>query len=199
MRVHEVVLAGLLTALSASAAPATIDEALRATLVQMGKDDQEAIRIATANPSRELTSAESAQQNELTQRNHRLIRSIVETRGWPGRSLAGDDGAHGAWLVVQHMDDDPAFQRRCLDLMTDAFAAGEVTPHDFAYLTDRVLTAEGKPQSYGTQGSGVISPSDEARVDRNRAAIGLPPWREAVKQRQKDYEHGYGGGTTKSP
>jgi hypothetical protein len=52
---------------------------------------------------------------------------------------------------------------------------------------------------YGTQGSGVTSPADEARVDANRAAIGLPPWRIAVAQRQKDYANGHGGDGAKQP
>ena len=43
---------------------------------------------------------------------------------------------------------------------------------------------------YGTQGAGVGSAADEARIDANRAAIGLPPWREAVKKRQQDYADG---------
>ncbi len=191
------VLCFIATLAAAPRAAGAIDESLRATLVQMGKDDQEAIRIATGDPTRPLTEAELRLSGDLAARNRELIRSIVKQHGWPGRSLAGDDGAHAAWLVVQHMDDDLDFQRNCLALMQQAFEAGEVQPHDLAYLTDRVLTHEGKPQMYGTQGLGVMSPADEARIDGNRAAIGLPPWREAVEKRKKDYANGYGG--EKSP
>ncbi|HEX4826232.1 MAG TPA: DUF6624 domain-containing protein [Candidatus Polarisedimenticolaceae bacterium] len=183
------VAAGLLVSLAVG-----VDESLRATLLRMGRDDQEAIRIATANPSRPPSEQESRQINDIGQRNRGLIRQIVQEHGWPGRSVAGDDGAHAAWLVVQHMDEDVAFQRSCLTLMQEAFSAGEVSAHDLAYLTDRVLTGEGKPQMYGTQGTGVTSREDEARIDRNRAAIGLPPWRDAVKERQRDYANGYGRG-----
>jgi hypothetical protein len=91
------------------------------------------------------------------------------------------------------MDTDLEFQRKCLALMQEAFSVGEVRPRDYAYLTDRVLTHEGKPQMYGTQGGGVTSPADEARVDANRAAIGLEPWRVAVEKRKKEYANGYGG------
>jgi len=158
----------------------------------MAQDDQDAVRIATADPTRELTAAESKQVHDIATRNAGLIRQIVQEHGWPRIGLVGADGSSAAWLVVQHMDYDVDFQRSCLDLMEQAFAAGQVKAHDFAYLTDRVLTNEGKRQMYGTQGSGVTSPEDEARVDANRAAIGLPTWRAAVEKRRQDYANGYG-------
>lgn len=184
---------GLLVALLA------IDEPLRATLLQMAKDDQESVRIAVADTTRQLNADESVMSHILIQRNRELIRQIIQEHGWPGRSLVGDDGARAAWLIVQHQDHDIDFQRRCLTLMQRAFEAGDVGARELAYLTDRVLSNEGKPQMYGTQGVGVLSPEDEARVDANRFAIGLPPWREAVKKRQQDYANGYGGGAPKAP
>jgi hypothetical protein len=42
--------------------------------------------------------------------------------------LVGEDGAHAAWLLAQHADRDPAFQRRCLDLLTQAVAGREASP-----------------------------------------------------------------------
>jgi hypothetical protein len=177
---------------AAPASGAGIDEPLRETLLQMARDDQDGIRLATADPSKPMDEATEQRVHELNSRNASAIRRIVETRGWPGISLVGPDGAGAAWLVVQHMDYDLAFQERCLALMQAAFEKGEVLPRNLAYLTDRVLTAQGKPQRYGTQGRGVDSPADEARIDRNRAAIGLPPWRQAVEDRKKVYEHGYG-------
>jgi hypothetical protein len=184
----------LAVALSAASTRAgAIDEPLRATLLQMARDDQESIRISAADPSRELNALESMQVDQLIRRNHELIRKIVSERGWPGRSLVGDDGAGAAWLVVQHMDMDVEFQQRCLALMQEAFRIGEVSPRNLAYLTDRVLANEGKQQMYGSQGGGVFSAEDEARVDANRAAIGLEPWRAAVEKRKKEYANGYGG------
>ena len=184
---------------TASSLAGTINEPLRATLLQMARDDQESVRIMGADPSRPLTEAERRQDHETHARNGALIRKIVQDHGWPGVSLVGDDGAGAAWLVVQHMDEDPEFQRRCLELMQHAFAAGEVQPRNLAYLTDRVLSHEGKPQMYGTQGRGVTSPEDEARIDRNRAEIGLPPWHIAVEQRKQEYANGYGGGAATHP
>lgn len=82
------------------------------------------------------------------------LKNVVAEVGWPGWSMAGEDGAHAAWLLAQHADRDPAFQRRCLDLITEAVEHGEASPVELAYLTDRVLLAEGQPQEYGTQAEG---------------------------------------------
>ena len=109
------------------------------------------------------------------------LKSLVAEVGWPGRSLVGEDGAHAAWLLVQHADADPAFQRRCLDLMTEAAERGEATRRELAYLTDRVLLAEGQPQEYGTQMTGSADGwvpkrlRDPGNVDARRAAVSLGP------------------------
>lgn len=116
----------------------------------------------------------------IDQDNTQWLKNIVDRHGWPGQSLAGQQGAAAAWLLVQHADRDPSFQRRCLDLMT-AMSPGEVEPQHIAYLTDRVLLAEGAPQLYGTQlqqAHGVYQPcyqADPQGVDQRRAAMGLPP------------------------
>ena len=62
----------------------------------------------------------------------------------------GTDGAHAAWLLVQHADDAPEFQEHCLELMRKT-PPGEVSPTDIAYLTDRVMVKETGKQLYGTQ------------------------------------------------
>jgi hypothetical protein len=187
-------------ATSSPAPVTTIDESLRATLLQMGRDDQAwAGRITRENAQRKDTPAETLYWSELHVRNGELLRAIVTEHGWPGRRLAGADGAHAAWLVVQHMDEDLEFQRSCLALVEAAFLAGDVGAQEYAYLTDRVRSKEGRKQMYGTQGIGVTSPEDEARVDANRAAIGLPPWRIAVERRQKEYAADDGAGAAKAP
>src|SRR5262245_44497523 len=111
--------------------------------------------------------------------NTKRLRSLVEKHGWPTCTLVGKDGANAAWLLVQHADADPRFQRQCLDLMAK-LPRDEVSPSNLAYLTDRVLLAEGKKQRYGTQlirVDGKLKPrplEDEANVDRRRAEVGLP-------------------------
>ena len=42
--------------------------------------------------------------------NTRWLKEQVATHGWLGSSLVGRDGAHHAWLLVQHADADAEFQ-----------------------------------------------------------------------------------------
>ena len=64
------------------------------------------------------------------------LRQVIDGVGWPGKSLVGEDGAQAAWLLAQHADRDPAFQRRRLDLLTAAVVSGEATIAQQAYLTE---------------------------------------------------------------
>lgn len=145
-----------------------MNEELRAELLRRVAADQEARRAVD-------TEAMKAADGE----NLPWLRQVVADVGWPGKSLVAEDGAHAAWLLAQHADRDPAFQRRCLDLLTAAVERGEATAVEQAYLTDRVLLAEGKPQEYGTQAiarDGRFQPRklrDPDRVDERRASVGL--------------------------
>lgn len=110
------------------------------------------------------------------------MRAVLATHGWPGYRLVGEDGSHGAWLLLQHADRDTALQRTALISLERAVRAGDASGRDLAYLTDRVRLAEGRPQVYGTQlaydGRGCASPKpseDPARLDARRAAVGLEP------------------------
>ena len=89
-----------------------MDDALRAELLDLKEADQ-----AFRKHMQELMEAEHARS--------RRIREIIEQHGWPGASLVGEDGASAAWLLVQHADDDPAFQERALELMRGAVERGD--------------------------------------------------------------------------
>jgi len=114
-------------------------------------------------------------------KNTARLKEVVAKHGWPGKSLVGEDGAFAAWLLVQHADADAAFQKQCLELMKPLLEKGEINKRNYAYLTDRVLVAEKKPQLYGTQfnskdGEFIPFPiEDEANVDKRRQAMGLEP------------------------
>ncbi len=170
----------------ALAATFSLNEPLRQELLEMAREDQESASESAAD-ARDQT----VQALRSWQARHRFerIHEIVAQHGWPGRSLVGEEGAHAAWLLVQHADLDPAFQRSCLDLMQAAYANLEVTARELSFLTDRVLLSEGKAQKYGTQGAlGTPSPEEEARIDANRLALGLEPWREFIENRRKHHD-----------
>jgi hypothetical protein len=129
--------------------------------------------------------------------NTERLREILSNHGWPGTSLVGEQGALDAWLLAQHADHDPAFQRQALDLLADAVARGEAKPRELAYLTDRVRINEGREQVFGTQmrpdEDGVPVPQpveDRDRLDERRAEVGLGPFDLYVRRFVQHFEGG---------
>jgi hypothetical protein len=189
-------------------APAS-EMALRAQLLDRARADQEARQAVmqrmkglgrergTASPT--AGKGDPATFEKLAARlkavdedNTRWLAGVVEKHGWLTSSLVGRDGADAAWLLVQHADHDPKLQRRCLDLMS-SLPREEVSRSNLAYLTDRVLLAEGKKQRYGTQFTRVDSRwrprplEDETNVDRRRAEVGLPPLADYTRLIEREY------------
>jgi hypothetical protein len=154
-----------------------MDDGLRAELLRRVEIDQVARKALDTEAMREADGE-----------NLPWLKGVLAARGWPGASLVGTDGAFAAWLLAQHADADPAFQRQCLDLLAGAVEAGEATKRELAYLTDRVLLAEGRPQVYGTQVSrqgDAWVPRDLGEpdgVDARRAAAGLEPLAEYLER-----------------
>jgi hypothetical protein len=114
--------------------------------------------------------------------NTKRLKEITDEFGWPGRTLVGERASRSAWILAQHADADLEFQKRALDLM-EAMPEGEVIERDVAFLTDRVLVAEGKKQRYGTQLEcrdgevvGRTDIADEENVDARRAKVGMEPF-----------------------
>jgi Family of unknown function (DUF6624) len=132
--------------------------------------------------------------SEVDTSNRTWLKEIVEKHGWPGKTWVGVDGAHMAWLMIQHADADLPFQKKCLELLKAAVKQGEAAGVDLAYLTDRVLSAEGKKQLYGTQleqkdGKFVPKPvEDEVNLDARRKELGMQPIAEYLEAAAKMYK-----------
>ncbi|WP_419996936.1 DUF6624 domain-containing protein [Streptomyces boninensis] len=110
--------------------------------------------------------------------NTAALERIITAHGWPGRSLVGEQGAHAAWCLAQHADDNPGFQRRARDLLAGAVQCGEAPRRHWAYLVDRCRVADHRTQLYGTQygADGTPHPiSDPTNLDARRAEVGLGP------------------------
>lgn len=112
------------------------------------------------------------------------MKQITSKIGWPTRDKVGSDGTRSAWLLVQHADLNPVFQRKALNLMLPHRNDKNVQLADIAYLTDRVHVNEGKLQEYGTQFhtvEGVPTPRPIRKpedVDKRRKAMGLSTLKE---------------------
>jgi hypothetical protein len=153
-----------------------MDEELSAELLERAGRDQ-AARMSL-RPGHEMAEWETAVA-PVDRDNTARLREIVGQHGWPGYRLAGETGAHAAWLLAQHAP--PELQEEWLPLLQDAAARGDASPADLAYLMDRVLMHRGEPQIHGTQyqvRDGVLKlwqVRDPAGLDQRRAALGLEP------------------------
>ncbi|WP_223653783.1 DUF6624 domain-containing protein [Hymenobacter psoromatis] len=111
-----------------------------------------------------------------------LLEKIVKQYGYPGFKQVGKKSSDNFWLLVQHADAYPEFQRQVLKLMRAEVKRKNANPIFYAYLTDRVAVNANQPEEYGTQvkyegpGLGKAVPKslrDPQNVNRRRAAIGM--------------------------
>jgi hypothetical protein len=158
-----------------------MDETLRAELLEMERIDR-TVRADLVERGELHTGGYHPEMQAVHCRHNARIRAILETYGWPGRSLVGEDGCRAAGFVVQHAILDSELQRRGVELLTEAVEKHEAESPMLAFLTDRVCMQEGKPQIYGTQyigaKSGGVEPwpiANSETVDERRRAVGLPP------------------------
>lgn len=197
---HSFLLALLPLAQAAAITPAVRNPVLAQELAAMVKADQAArfklIEKMKANSVAAGQGADAEAVAEVDRKNRARLKEIIREHGWPTISLVGRDGAHAAWLLVQHCDADRAFQKECLQLLKAAAEKGDASKQDLAYLTDRVLVGEGRPQLYGTQTKvtdGKAEPfpvAEPEKLEERRAAMGLIPMREYLKQVEAMYGRG---------
>ena len=95
-------------------------------------------------------------------------------------SRYGRNADQNAFLVAQHANSDVPLQGHVLTILTPLVPAHETAGENYALLYDRVQTADGKPQRYGSQGAcqagrWVPDPIENSdAVDKDRAYVGLP-------------------------
>lgn len=157
--------------------------AISSEIQRMAREDQRA-----------RTAGDAAVTAAIDQKNRMRLLEIVRQIGWPSKTKVGGDASHSAWLLVQHADDEPSFQRSCLNLMKAA-PSDEVEPEDIAYLEDRIAINEDRPQLYGTQWKvdqdGIYVPEDildPDHIDQHRAAMGMDPFAEFSEAMQAMYQ-----------
>jgi len=124
---------------------------------------------------------------QLDGRNTADLKTLLDICSWFTISEWGRAADGNAWLLVQHADEDPEFQKAILAKLESLYPSRETRPDHYAYLYDRVAISAHDPtkrtlQRYGTQGR-CVEPGkwepfpieDEANVDLRRAEVGLPP------------------------
>lgn len=157
---------------------------LCAELLWMAYQDQKARKVW--GRSRKYRTVQHLKQGIQLELSHtRRMKQIITKHGWPGESIVGANGCQAAWLLIQHADHDPEFQKQCLGLLEHAVEKNDAPASCLAYLTDRIRVGDGQQQLFGTQLHGRLKPlpiEDEAHVDERRAKVGLPPVSDYVEQ-----------------
>lgn len=150
---------------------------------KMAKIDQEARRKATPgkNFANYLIYAIDGAHNSY-------LHNIIKIYGYPAKKLVGKRGMKKFWLLVQHQDFDPKLQENCLQRC-------DFEPKEKAYLTDRILTHQGRKQVYGTQFRAtpdkkrlVPFPIDKKTgVDKRRRKMGLETLKVYAERMNRKY------------
>ena len=103
---------------------------LRTKLLELREQDQR-----YRQPGMDLNSPLLAQADAS---NRDALRKIIAEYGWPTSDVAGLDGSQAAFLIVQHSNQEPAFQQSMLSLLQGLAAQGRVPADQVAFLQDRL-------------------------------------------------------------
>jgi hypothetical protein len=120
-----------------------VNQALRQELLALVEQDHAFVCAPEHDPNSDQVQR---QRLALLGRLTRRLVEILDTYGWPGKRLVGDDGAEAAWMLALHTMHDPEVLR----LLRAAAAAGEAEPVQVAFLVDRLSLVERNVQVYGT-------------------------------------------------
>ena len=158
-----------------------MNEALRQQLLALAEQEQSFLGSRSHTDDRDSDEAQR-QLLELMGRLTQRMVDILDTYGWPGKSLAARTANRrpGRWPCT------PCTTRRATSLPAAAKSrrcswGGRTVAG--AFLVDRVALVERNAQEYGTticrQEDGGFGPplrEDPEHVDERRRAVGLPPW-----------------------
>ncbi|GLQ69788.1 hypothetical protein GCM10007866_22410 [Gluconobacter albidus] len=132
--------------------------------------------------------------------NSHWARHILETQGWSPALKAGQKSAGLMWLLVQHADDDPAFQVMALRQLEPLAKSDQFSKPNYALLSDRVMLATTGKQHYGSQlscSNHKLTPysmdqgGDNAdTLDARRSEMGLPSEAAYIEHFRKSFPKG---------
>lgn len=139
--------------------------------------------MQSANVQERLKKMEYADSVNLLK-----VEKILDEYGWLGFDKVGRMGGLTIFLVIQHSP--LKVQQKYLPMMREAVAKKQALAGNLALLEDRVALREGRKQTYGSQvqtdtvtRKNFLQPlEDPDHVDERRAAVGLGPLAEYLKQ-----------------
>ncbi len=112
--------------------------------------------------------------------NAESLQHIIDKIGFPTIEKVGNLAYKASWLIIQHAISKPKFMKNALTLAQKIPQKDFYTQQRIAFLTDRILVYEEKPQRYGTQfdwdENGTLNPApfDELNaVNERRKKLGM--------------------------
>lgn len=132
--------------------------------------------------------------------NTAKLKQLIEQYGFPTWELVGQDGQMNAWAIAQHSTEYlPYFLKQ----YRKAVEENNATRRELAYLEDRLLVENGRPQIYGTQFLYSVTDStaylyatvDMEHLDDRRIVADLYSMEDYLKRAQLgniDLRRGYG-------
>lgn len=163
----------------------TNDE-IKRKIIEYAKIEQQ-IRLRLFKSGCTPTKIDWAELSRIDQETTLFMKKIVQELGLPTIESVGKEAENFAWVLVQHSP-DLEFQKAYLKLLK-AVDSREIKLEHIAYLEDRILSKENKPQIYGTQvitdkTTGKAIPyklQNPEKVDKLRASVGLERLEEYLK------------------
>lgn len=138
-------------------------------------------------------SKEYKEQQKIYEKNHvineKKITSILDNNGWPVKEKAGEQGNWTICNVIQHSENE--IRIKYLPMMRQAVSEKKLEPRFLVRAEDRIATEKGDLQIYGgqmkyypeTKSFNIWPVFDPINIDKRRAAIGLEPIAEFLKNR----------------
>lgn len=135
----------------------------------------------------DLTQAEMwRRMSVIDSTNTSKLISLIEKYGFPTWDLVGRKASRNAWLIAQHSQ---ALITWYLGEYKKAVEENNAEKKLLAYMEDRYLTSEGRPQLYGTQFytrqidsiKGIFPVADIKRLNDRRCSMDLLPIEQTVE------------------
>lgn len=127
----------------------TLDQRYRLLMQAQSLEERKKLGEKMGLSEAEYSGDLANMQSVLDSVNMLFVEKYFIEKGYPGKSVVGEESSLVAWNVLQHNPDKiPLY----LPLVKKAADAGEIPKTSAAMMEDRYLMMEGKPQIYGTQG-----------------------------------------------
>lgn len=122
-------------------------------------------------------------RDSVNQSQKNRIEELIKKHSFLGFDKVGKEGSHNFWLIVQHSDNFPDFQKNILKMMKKEVNKNNANKPNYAYLFDRIRKNNKQKQFFGTQLEynklGQASPKfgleDSINVDERRKKYELEP------------------------